>query len=257
MSVRPPADLKLPPTPRSSPCSAGRPRARALQRQGCGQCFEQNQGGPVLAALLGTPCPGVAALASDSSRPARHSSGLSSVPTAAPAQLGPCAGDGAKASGGPSCKPLPHSDPCWSERKLFWGEPRKQGQIRPIPWGRNGQGGTCLAGWRLGGFRTSPGVEHKGGPPTCSGAARVRSPSLRPGAEGLLAHALGAALAHMLSEGRGPRRSPLHLAENQGDRQETGGDRLCWPRGARVFQAADRPHLCQEARVPQLSPSHT
>lgn len=111
MSVRAPADLQLPPTPRSSPCSAGRPRARALQRQGCGQCFEQNQGGPVLAALPGTPCPGAAALASDSSRPARHSSGLSSVPTAAPAQPGPWAGDGAKAPVALPANPYPTVTP--------------------------------------------------------------------------------------------------------------------------------------------------
>lgn len=67
-------------------------------------------------------------------------------PYGCPAQPVPGAGDGTEASGGPSRKPLPHSDPCWSERKLLWKELRKQGKVRPIPWGRNGRGGTCLAG---------------------------------------------------------------------------------------------------------------
>lgn len=100
--------------------------------------------------VASSPRPGAVTLwtwvASASGHPARHSSRLSSLPTAAPPSPFPDAGDGTEASGGPSRKPLPHSDPCWSERKLLWKELRKQGKVLPIPWGRNSPGGTCLAG---------------------------------------------------------------------------------------------------------------
>lgn len=44
-------------------------------------------------------------------------------------------------------KPLPHSDPCWAERKLLWGVMGNQEKSRPIPWGKSSLPGICqLAG---------------------------------------------------------------------------------------------------------------